>query len=172
MNRFLGAAFVVLVAALVAACGDDDADEGTETVTVETSPPAEALSKSEFIEQADAICEDLHGERDPIENQAQEAYERNDYEEAADLLEEGVRVSRAAFAEIDALAEPPSDEQVVREMLDTNERGLVLIETGLDPLRNGDLDRFATLAEEAESIGQRTNGMAQGYGFKVCGAQE
>lgn len=105
--RLLLALTVLGAALFVAGCGgssDSDSGSSTATVTVKDDQP---LSRAEFIEQADAICDEFDPKVEALGEEAEEILDSGDEEddelaEAADIfrsinpvVEEGVEEFRA-----------------------------------------------------------------------------
>jgi hypothetical protein len=155
LNKALLAALAALVAlgALVAGCGGGD-ETANETVT---------LTKAEFIEQGDAICEEGNAES---EKEAEEFAEDNDFDiekASEEQLEEAIsevlvsNLSRQV-EELDALGAPEGDEDEVEEIIVSLEGAVSKIEDDPSVAFQGNV-----LKEPGE--------LAQDYGFKVCGAE-
>jgi len=145
-SRYLLALLATLVLCVfAAACGDDgDTSSG------------EALSKEEFIAQADEICaagdaqidaqgEDFTGRTDPS---AREAL-------VTTVIVPG---TRDQLEQIRALSPPEGDEDEVNEFLDTLDRGL-------DELED---DPELLAAEEGPATILDARKLAMEYGFKSC----
>jgi hypothetical protein len=142
--------FAVLALVVVAGCGSDD-DEGSE----------ETLTKVEFIEQGDKICETTE---EQSETEAEEFAEENgfDLEKANnEELEEAVAevlvpVLNQQIEEIDALGAPEGDEETIEELIVALEDGSAEVEDDPGVVFNG------KPLKEASRI-------AEDYGFEVCG---
>lgn len=139
--------------ALVALGGCGGGDDGGE----------EALTKVEFIEQGDAICEKAEKQS---ANEAEEFAKDNgfDLEKASgEELEEAVAavlvpaLSRQA-EEIDALGAPEGDKEKVDAIV-------VALEDG-----TADVEDDPSLVFEGEPLKEASR-LATDYGFKVCGEE-
>jgi hypothetical protein len=137
---------VVLAAAFVVGCGDDDGPDDFSPVVVEP------VSKVEFLREADRICEaaadDLvtgRGETDPAE------VERVATAIVVPALESEVRAIRA-------LGAPDGDEREVAAILAATERGIAAIER--DP---------RSLVDGVPAALRRAERLAAAYGSRQCG---
>lgn len=157
MNKvFLaGAMTLVLLAAVVAGCGGGD-DTSSET--------SAALTKAEFIKQADAIC--AKGEK-ALEGEAEEFAEENDVdvekptkaqqeEVIADVVAPGVRKQAEEIADLGA---PEGDEESVEAIVEA-------VETGSDELESDP----AKLLEGDNPLGEGSK-LAREYGLEECGEE-
>lgn len=146
----------LLAAAVIAGCGGgDDSSSGTGETT--------ALTKAEFIEQADAICAEAN---EQSETEAEEFAEENGFvlEKASqEQLEEAISdvlvPSLAQQAdEVAALGAPEGDEDRIDAIVTSLEDAVAQIED--DPIS----------VFEGEPL-KESRELAADYGFKVCGAE-
>ncbi len=144
---------IAMAVAIVALGGCGDSDDGGE----------EALTKVEFIEQGDAICEKAEKQ---AETEAEEFAEENgfDLEKATEEeLEEAVaEVLVPALGqqaeEIDALAAPEGDEDKVEAIV-------VALEDG-----TADVEEDPSLVFEGKPLKEASQ-LATDYGFEACGEE-
>jgi hypothetical protein len=140
--------------ALIAGCGgsDDSTDTVEETV---------ALTKAEFIEQGDQICE--RAEKDS-ETEAEEYAEENDFElekASEEQLEEAIAevlvpaLDRQSD-ELAALGAPEGDEEQIEAIIAALEDA------------SADVADDPSQAFEGEPLKEASE-LADEYGFKVCG---
>ena len=149
---------LVALATIVAGCGGGDDSE-----TTETSETTEALTRVEFIKQADAICDEAN---EQSETEAEEFAEENGFElekasdeELEEAITEVLVPSLNQQAEdIEALGAPEGDEERVEEILTSLEGAASEIED--EPSR----------AFEGEPL-EESSRLAEDYGFKVCGQE-
>jgi len=155
LNRVFLAAIAasVALAVVIAGCGGGD-DTTDETVS---------LTKTEFIEQGDAICKKGN---DQSEKEAEEFAEDNHFElEKAnkDQLEEAVsevlvpNLERQT-EELDALGAPKGDEDEVEAII-------VSLEDA-----TGEIEDDPGVVFQGEVL-EKPSKLAEDYGFKVCGEE-
>lgn len=149
-KALLAVGMVIALVALVG-CGSDD-DGGEETLT-----------KVEFIEQGDKICEKAEKQ---AETEAEEFAEQNgfDLEKATDEeLEDAVAAVLVPALdqqaeEIDALGAPEGDEEKVEAIVAALEDGTATVED--DP----------SVVFEGSPLKDASQ-LAKDYGFEVCGEE-
>lgn len=138
-----------LVAGLiVAGCGDDDGDD-------EVAGAAQ-LSKQEWLDQANAACEDADKVMD---REGQKVFSEGEPSQEVMkeyALEVVVPAFRRTITEIRALGAPAGDEEVVEELLSAQEQGTDRVEQ--DPL---------SIFEEDEP--SEADRLAADYGLTACG---
>lgn len=175
MRKLLTLAGLFVALAALVGCGGSDSDSTAAETTASGS--GEALTKVEFIEQADAICEDHASEREELQGQAAElADEVNSgddqaREELADLLAEAAGNAEGEYGELHDLTPPSSDASLIDNMLSTADDQVGLTEEAVDALREKDYKTFTALTVEAGKLKAKATGIAVAYGFKVCGTE-
>lgn len=164
-TRFPRIMFVVAIAGglLLAACGDD----------------TEALSKEDFVGQADAICEANNDELDPIFSAAYEDLEGLDEDDPAtqqamavrfaEAMDEAEPLMRQQVEDLQALAPPESDGELIDTMLDDLGAGVTDFVTTIDDAAAGDEAALAELADDSEDPLADVNRQAREYGLTICG---
>jgi hypothetical protein len=164
-------AVIALAAALIAGCGGGDDDGGTKTTTAtETTPPPSdgaAITKPEYIERADAICTKYKERTKDLQGRQPDSYE-----EAADLYTRAIAIFEPAVREFEALPAPKGDERVIESYLDTVREQLTLYERVRTAAEQSDRAKLETYAQDVRELRARARGIAQGYGFKVCGRED
>jgi hypothetical protein len=165
LSRTTGLVAIALAAALIAAgCGDDD-ETTTASVATTTSTGAtgatgatgEALTKAEFIKQADEICasgdktideafKDL-GSGQPSDQEAEQVITDTVVPEVQGEID-GIR----------ALTPPEGDEDEVTAILDA-------AQSAVDQAKEDP----SLLTQQGEDPFQEANQLAKEYGLKVCG---
>lgn len=161
---------LAVTALLLTACGGDS---------------EEALSKEDFIEQANAICAATNEELDPI---VEEFFAETFEDVPTDTPPSQVPVVITAFDElfdevltpafeeqmdeIRALAPPEEDAEMLDELYDDLESGLETVNATLDDAVAGDpaaIEAFSSGASEAQL--NEANRQAREYGLTVCGEE-
>jgi CHASE3 domain sensor protein len=176
MRGGLGLAAVVFAAlvALVGCGGSSSNSSSTDTASVRSG---EALSKAEFVEQADAICTNRKSEREALQSEAEElAQEINAgsdaaREELADLLAKAADNAEEEFSELRGLTPPPADAATIDEMLSSAGRQVALTRAGVAALRKGDFEAFTEVTRSGRAAKAKAAATARSYGLEVCGAE-
>ena len=143
---------LLATAALAAGCGGDDEKE--------------ALSKSEYVKQGNAICKKFNT---VIEKDAEEAFadiqSRQDLtaEKARAFFDDALPKFDAVVADIDALAPPEGDEDTVKKIVEAGESDSAKIEEADDKEVVG----FVL----SESATPEFDDQAEAYGLTECGTQ-
>jgi hypothetical protein len=149
-------ALALAMGLIAAGCGDDDGDDGDGN-----GGGGEALTKQEFITQADQICSEEDAKLDAAaedvfggSNQPPSAAEQEQF--AADTVIPNVR---SQIDQIDELEPPEGDEDQIQAIVDSAREDLDAGEQ--DPSLFTDQGGEEPLAEASR--------LAQQYGMKVCG---
>lgn len=170
MRRLVLLLPLVLALLLAAGCGGGD-DTAAET---SASDGGEPLSKSEWIEQADAICAGTDAETDELEAEIEELEGGPEDVEAlaqlAGILRAGGEVIRNQVNQLRELEPPADDEETIDEMLSTVEANAALAESMADSLESGEIEEFEGTNEEADANNTTAKQMAEDYGLEVCGS--
>jgi hypothetical protein len=94
---------------------------------------------------------------------------QSDYDKAADLVGQAVDAARPVADELAALPKPSGDQEVLTKADHLRDEGIALIERLGDAIRDEDFGRVSSLTDEINSLDDEGDGIAAGYGFKVCG---
>jgi hypothetical protein len=134
------------------------------TIVVDVGPLSdERLTETEFLAQGDQICEEARAafaERQQVPPRTAN--------EAADLAESLLGISRQELEAIDELAEPDDLSGALDEYLAAREEGIATIRKGMEAARAGDAQGYADAqAEVAEGQARRAK-LAQAVGFSEC----
>ncbi len=168
----LVASLALLVA--VVGCGGGGSSSTVE-VNSGVSPEGPETEKEAFVQKADALCSDYKAERKPIEAEI-EAIESSANPESprklaalGGLLDKAIEAAELELESLRELHPPQADEATIDKMLGTAEEGNSLGAEAATALEEGDTSRFGALAKEVRAVNGRAKGMAESYGFKVCG---
>ena len=165
-KQILVVAVAVAGGLFLAACSDD----------------AEALSKGEFVEQADAICQATNEEVEPAEEEFWSTFEDVDYDDPAnqDLLftnfAELVAVTAESWeqqiADLRELKPPAEDAEFLENLLDDFDAALAEMVETTEAAAAGDEAARARMESDTEDPMTDLNRQAREYGMVVCGAEE
>jgi hypothetical protein len=150
-------------ALVIAACGGDDSPEQVITIptdTTATSTEAEgALTKTDFIAQADPICEEA--------NSAIQAFA--DAGQGLTEADEIAGLRAGVISDLNALGPPAEDKETLDQFLAAMEQQVAAGEKiALANERGTDTAQFETELADAKSAAA-TAGSA--YGFQSCGSE-
>jgi len=155
VRRVTPALLVIALALAAAGCGDDDDSSSSTTTTT-------ALTKTEFIREANRICKQQDKK---IERASQQFFADapNDEEpppkEVAQFGEKTVFPAiQDEIDRVEALGAPAGDEDQVKAMLDAAKSGLADLEAHPDQLEKGGI---ASSFEEYQKL-------ASAYGLDEC----
>lgn len=169
----------VLLLLAFAGCGGGGSDSSpstttqTETVTVESGQP---LSKADFIARADAICSAAKEEVDGLDGEIQElsdsASSSSDLAKLAGLFRKAADSTQGEVDQIRDLEPPSADQEIINQMLSTVDAEISQINEAADAVENSDEDELNVLGTQIKTTAAKAKGIAQGYGFKVCGSDK
>ena len=162
-NRILTMASAAAGGLLVAACGND----------------VEALSKPDFIAQANAICEASSAEVDPlIEAVYADFDEEFDPTEAtedlyvrwAEAMAEIGPIFDLQLDDVRALEPPAQDKDLIETLIDDQEAALTEFTRVVDAAAAG--DEAARVRMDEQDLFANVNQRAREYGLTVCGDED
>jgi hypothetical protein len=159
--RAFSALALAAAALALAACGGDDGggDGGSGA-----SP-----TKAEFIEQGDAICQEMYTQRDPLEVQAAKAAERGDPDRAADVFENAAEITENRMDELGELPAPDGDGDTVDDIVNDGKDSAEAAKDAAEAIRREDESALAEISNEGREATVAFNKAAIDYGFLVCG---
>src|SRR5262245_26314791 len=150
-----------LSAGVIAACGGDDEDPITP-VTTQTQE-AEALSQSEFISEADDICEEA--------NIAVANLTDTSATGTSSASKQEREIVEGLLDQIQDLQAPDQDQTTLNDFIDSLEKLLDNLESQGLAADRGDTDSLAQLEAEESTIRGEMLSAADEYGFKKCGTE-
>jgi hypothetical protein len=148
-------------------CGSSSDDSGA------TAGGGESLSKSEFIAQADQVCESAREEAKSLEAQLGDlakAKNSKEFNEFADVVRQLTDQVTSEIAELRELAPPFVDSGAVENFLSLIEERAVTGEEFANALEDGNQANASSLSEKASATNAKAAAIAKELGFKVCGA--
>lgn len=147
----------LLAALALAACGGDSSPEVPIVLPTETTTSATAASKTDFIQEADAVCEEVNAQ---IQQFAAAGQGLTEADQIADLRQ-------SVIDELNALGPPDEDRATLDEYLTSLEQQ---VEAGkkiaLAQERGEDTAQFEEELGTARDAGETA---AAAYGFEECG---
>jgi hypothetical protein len=157
----LGAGVVIAVVTLVG-CGGNGGGSAT------------ALSKADYIAKGDAICAQKRQQRGQLVNEVQNAIasgvnSASDAHRVHDISNQAADYIDQLASELQALPKPTGDEQILDTLLSTVSAEATDIRHFADAVDSLDASQIRSFGEAAQSDGAKAVGIAQGYGFTVCG---
>jgi hypothetical protein len=148
----------LIPAALVLGCGGgDDSTPKTEIVSPTVQEPT-ALSKEQFIKQADGICAEVNAALGTLSNTTSSAI---DARQRADLYQGLIEKLRGLGR--------PKDDSGLDQVLSDGDDIVSAQKQAEQATRNGDDTALASAQSEASSAEAAFSSAADSYGFKECG---
>jgi hypothetical protein len=133
------------------------------------------VTKEDYLAEADAFCKKENAEAKERNQKLQEIAtsaksEDEFFEKVMPELEDGTEWTRDKQEEFANIEPPAEDKATIDKINAGNAEALDKLEEIMDAAREKDLEKFTQVAGEAEKIDDRTNQLAQDYGFKECGS--
>lgn len=161
--------------ALLAACGGSNSSSSASSPTATTS--ASALTKAQFITRADAICTRANAKlksQQNVINAALKADQANDTatnrQALGEAMNRGAQIASPLLDQLRALQPPASDRVVVAKYLSGVASQINLLQQFATAVENDDARGVKTISQQFAQGKASVRGLAQGYGFKVCGS--
>jgi len=148
----------VLAGAAFVGCGGSDGDSG------------DALSKEEYIAQADAICAETSVKSDAAVNEFATAYQSGDFNSAADIIQETGVTTDAALADLKELVPPEEDQETIDSLFEVSDEQSALVADFVEAVRSGDDAAVQAVGVQADELDTQSNQIADDYGFVDCGS--
>jgi hypothetical protein len=171
------ALFPALITAALAGCGGGGSS-GTTTVTRTVTVQKHggpAPTKAHFINSADALCRQFRAELDPLQHRLQglppPATRKARYADA-DVMRQYAHKLRREVVKIRQLRPPRGDEAIINKWLSTAADSIALFQDLAAAYEFADVHQVHVLTAESAARANTAKGIAQGYGFQVCGAGE
>jgi hypothetical protein len=173
-----GVAAVAIVGAVGIGCGGSSGTTATQaqTQTVTTQQQGSAPTKAAYIKEVDAICTKYRTQGQQLQREIQTLGQPQSLAELhrlASLYRNAADLVSQEFQQIRQVRPPTGDQSIVDNWTSTIDTGISILRDFADAVDNakGTNDsQLRTLAKEVTSNTDKASGIAQGYGFKVCGS--
>lgn len=156
---------LLIVTVLGGGCGGDDAssDGSSDTPSADKRP-----TKAEFIERADAICTKYRKRTDKL---GEDGDSPSSAKEQAKVVRQLADEADSTLKEFEDLELPPGDNAPIEQYKELAREQIELVRRAGEALDDGKVQRATTLINSGDETAGRLRGIAQGYGFKVCGSK-
>ncbi|MDQ3645716.1 MAG: hypothetical protein M3345_02130 [Actinomycetota bacterium] len=121
-----------------------------------------ALSKEEFIAQADAICKQADEQTETLATPTSPA-------EAGGFVEKAQEITGESVRKIRELEPPAGDEDTIETMLNKVEEALAYLPTMAEAAQAKDLKTLQEAGRQLQATAGEAQKIARDYGFEVCG---
>jgi hypothetical protein len=164
-----------VVTGLMVGCGGSSSSSPSGTTASSSSGES---SKADYVMAADAVCTEYQGDTAPLRKEAEEIEESANPESPknlvrlAEILQEADVRAEREYTALKELEPPAADQSLIESMLGKAEEAAVDDGDGAEALEEGELSKFSEIEKEAAPLNTQAKGMAEGYGFKVCGQAE
>lgn len=153
---------------------------GARTVTVATSAPSATtatavtdVTKAQFIARADPICRAGNMKLDAIAARVDSVLKGASGTKAGTaMFRQAVALTRTYVVQLQTLPEPPADKPTLSKWLAALGESATDLKKVADAVASEDTAAERAALEAGQKAKALSHGIAQGYGFKVCGAHE
>ncbi len=137
------------------------------------SAPAPTPAKAAYIAQADAVCQSTRASLAQLHTQALALFALGDtpkaYSAAATLFRRVQSLEQGELTRLQALRPPAADVTPATGYLQAGTAAVALLGRVADAFARHDKPTLTALVHQGARMAATTKGLAQGYGFKVCG---
>jgi hypothetical protein len=158
-----------VLAAMGDGCGDSDDPAKIPSDGRTTAAPTETMTKAEVIAEGDAACRGYRQKRKQLEQRGEGS---SDPEAQAKVTRKLADAGDKVLARFEAMRPPPDGRRVIEEYLRLGKEQIVIVRRIADELDDADIATARTLLDSAQETGAKMQGLAQGYGFRVCGSED
>jgi hypothetical protein len=130
---------------------------------------AERLSKAEFIERWDSICQTYNDRRDTILEDLPAEPTAENLPQFAEVLRELAPLVREGIAELKKVQPPEADQAVIDAILADVEESADRVDDAADAAESSDLEALVAAAQSLADSNERVERAAEDYGFHECG---
>jgi hypothetical protein len=142
---------------------------------------SEPLSKAEFIEQANAICQSTNDRVEPLFEEVYNNLEDVDWDDPDNKLllfvrfdeamDEVLPIMNEQLDSIGALEPPAEDEELIDELIADQDAALTEFAVLMDAAADGDEAALSALDNEEDPF-EEIDRRARDYGLIVCGEED
>ncbi len=147
---------------LLSGCGE------REDSTTTASETGGTMTKAEVIAQGDAACTQSKRKAKPLVNRFLSS---PDLGERAGILRQLASAAEPTVQLLATLRPPPDGRQALDDYVLLASEQIVVVRRAADRLVEGDRASARALLASALEEGAKLQGVARGYGFKVCGSE-
>jgi ketosteroid isomerase-like protein len=147
----------LLLTATFAGCGGSDDGSG-------------ALSKEDFIAQADQVCADFSAEAKKTEEAFNTAIQEDDMETAGDLFAANAEQMDVAVEEFADLTPPEADQETIDKFVSLSREQVDAAFELADAIAANDEQAVQAIDEEARGLDAEADLIADEYGMVDCGS--
>jgi hypothetical protein len=177
-GRIAGAVAALAIVGTLAGCGGSGTTTTTttQTETFTAQQHGAAPTKAEYIQQVDAICSKYLSTGKSLTRQIQNIGQPQDLAQLhylASLYRRAADHATQAYQQIRQVTPPAGDEQIIDNWLSTANTTISLTRdfaNAVDSAKGTNGSRLRVLVKEIDANNEKAKGIAQGYGFKVCGS--
>jgi hypothetical protein len=167
----------VAMATVAAGCGGSSTTTTqTQTQTVTAQRPGAAPTKAEYIRQVDGICSKYLSTGRALTRQIQNVGQPENVAQLhllASLYRRAADHATQAYQQIRQVTPPAGDETIVDNWLSTANTTISLTRdfaNAVDSAKGTNGSQLRILVKEIDASNAKAKGIAQGYGFTVCGS--
>jgi ABC-type Fe3+-hydroxamate transport system substrate-binding protein len=153
-------AMALLTTVALAACTEEEPNSESNR-----NSEGSALSKAEYIAQADAVCKEAETDINALDPPATSNDLDNYAAEVTDISDE-------AISDLRALRPPPADAEMLGQIVDNIERSIELLPDYVRATQAQDGPQMRDLEAQLQGIQDETTQLAHDYGFEECGGDE
>ena len=146
---------VLALARVLAGCGGGDGDDGGGT----------ALTKDEFVAQADAICKEYEEKLNALGTPQSQ-------EELAEFADRSVPIAEEGQSKLEELTPPAGLQDAYDEWLAQGDNAVDIVQRLERAAQEGDEQEIQQIAAEAQTADERSKELATQLGFQDCSRDE
>jgi hypothetical protein len=173
--RATGVIAALIACIATAGCGGAASTTVPTTRTPSATATSPATTKAEFIAAGDAICRSSDAAIKQFKQRIKELEGESNASVVRSLppiLRQTVASERASITKLRSLPEPAAGASTITKWLTAESESVTDQSNFADALANEEGAAREAAQQDAKNARALAHGLAQGYGFKVCGAEE